>query len=99
MFVLIGVVNQPNILFKSLKENEFDIIAISHDFEKLNNQKQALQFSVNIKNLWLKFGKAFGFYENVDFNKTHYLIFEYDKLPVSFSVFVNKFFLKYNKGD
>lgn len=94
LYFLIETKNKENISFNSLKEDEFEIVEISNNYEKLYSKMKELKFEIKLKNIFIKFFKAFGLFENKKIDLTNYFIFEYEKLPMTFSVFVNKMFQK-----
>ena len=81
-YVLIKFNNKPNIYLNLLQDDDYSIIKISKNHNYLIEQMKELNFKVRLKNFWLKICKAFSFYKDVEFDKTRYLVFSFDKLPL-----------------
>jgi hypothetical protein len=81
-YVLIKFSNKPNIHFNLLKDDDYSILKISKDHNNLIEQMKELNFKIKLKNIWLKICKAFSFYKDVEFDRTRYLVFPFDKLPL-----------------
>ena len=84
-YVLIKFNNKPNIYLNLLQDDDYEIIKISKNYNNLNEQMKELNFKVRLKNFWLKICKAFSFRKNTEFDRTIYLIFHFDKLPLIIS--------------
>lgn len=81
------------VLIKFFNENRFEykIISISNNYAELCNKRDEENCNIKIKNILILIGKAFGLRKETD--KSHYVVFEYVKLPYYIKDDIRKYFI------